>query len=111
MTSDSDGIHEISFKLGEHAKGLENLNRLFEQHCEDDDRRHQENVDLLKANNGAIEKLSLALAPIAANHKLTKRRLALVGSVGLGVFVMLSWAIEAALQWVVSWILKAKFGG
>jgi hypothetical protein len=108
---DPDGYHEMVFKLGRNTERLENLNRLFEQHCEDDDRRHVENVELLKANNEAIKDLAQALAPIAANYKLTKRRLALVASMGLAVLIGLSWAVEAGLKWAIGWLLKVKFGG
>jgi len=106
-----DGFHEISFKLGKNTEGLDNLNRLFAQHCEDDDRRHGENVELLKANNDAIKELAQALAPIAANYKLTKRRMALVASLGLSLLVGLSWALEVAVKWAVGKVLMIKFGG
>ena len=106
-----DGFHDISFKLGRNTEGLENLNRLFEQHCEDDDRRHVENVELLRANNDAIGKLSAALAPLLANQALTKKRLALLASGGIGLLIMLSWAMESALKWAVGKVLMIKFGG
>ena len=111
MTSnghDRDGYHEMVFKLGRNTEGLENLSRLFEQHCEDDDRRHVENVKLLTANNDAIKGLADALAPIAANYKW---RLALVASLGLSLLIGLSWAAEAAVKWAIGWMLKIKFGG
>jgi hypothetical protein len=112
MTSEErDGFHKISFEIGRNAEGLENLNEQFKQHCEDDDRRHNENVALLTANNKAIERLTDRLAPIAANYALTKRRMAVVASLGLGVLVMASWALDATVKWAVGWLLKAKFGG
>jgi hypothetical protein len=70
----------------------------------------EENVALLRKNNEAIEKLALALAPIAANYKLTKRRLALLASIGLGIFMVASWVMETAVKWAVGWLLKAKIG-
>jgi hypothetical protein len=60
--TEAESLHELSYELGRNAKGLEDLNKLFEQHCKDDDRRHEENVVLLKANNDAIEKLSSRVA-------------------------------------------------
>jgi hypothetical protein len=42
---------------------------------------------------------------------LTKRRLALLASIGLSVLIGISWALEAALRWAVDWVLKAKFVG
>jgi hypothetical protein len=111
MTGERTGLHELSYELGRNSEGLENLNKLFKQHCEDDDLRHRENVQLLKDNNDAIKALADALAPIAKNYALTKRRLAMVASLGLGLLIMLSWALEEALKWAVGWLLKAKFGG
>jgi len=106
-----DGFHELSFKLGRNTEGLDNLNRLFKQHCEDDDRRQVENVELMKANNDAIGKLSNALAPLLASQALTKKRMALLASGGIGVLILLSWVMESALKWAIGWILKIKFGG
>lgn len=110
MSGDGDhgGFSDISYKLGRNAEGLENLNRQFAQHCEDDERRHGENVKLLRDNNDAIKALADALAPIAANHKW---RLALMASLGLFLLVGLSWVAEAALKWAVGWLLSIKFGG
>jgi len=105
------GFHDISFKLGRNTEGLENLNRLFEQHCEDDDRRHVENVELLRANNDAIGKLSAALEPLVASQALTKKRMALLASGGIGILILLSWVMESALKWAIGWLLKIKFGG
>ncbi|WP_407179552.1 hypothetical protein [Bradyrhizobium sp. STM 3562] len=40
---------------------MEDLAKLFEQHCRDDDRRREENVALLNANNDAIAALKKTL--------------------------------------------------
>jgi ABC-type uncharacterized transport system ATPase component len=44
---------------------LEDLTKLFEQHCKDDDRRHEENVALLKANTDAIAAQNKVLEKLA----------------------------------------------
>jgi hypothetical protein len=106
-----DGFHKMSFEIGRNSQAIEGLKELFAQHCEDDDRRHVENVALLKDNNDAIKTLSERLTPIAASHALTKRRVALVASLGFSLLVGLSWAIEEAVKWVIGWVLKTKFGG
>ena len=112
MTGEERGdFYEIILKLGRNIEGLENLNNLFEQHCEDDDRRHVENVELLRANNDAISKLAAALKPLLDSQALTKRRLALLASGGFAILVGLSWVMESALKWAVGWVLKIKFGG
>ena len=62
-------LHELSYELGRNAKGLGDLNKLFEQHCRDDDRRHEENVALLKANNDAIAAQNKAFAQALDNSR------------------------------------------
>jgi len=111
MSAERTGFDKISYELGENSNGLKNLEKLFEQHCEDDDRRHVENVKLLTDNNAAIKALSDALAPIAANYVLNRKRLALLATVGFGILLGLSWVAEAGLKWAVGWLLKIKFGG
>jgi hypothetical protein len=38
--TEGERLHELSYKLGRNTQGLEDLTKLFEQHCKDDDRRH-----------------------------------------------------------------------
>jgi hypothetical protein len=115
-------LHELSYELGRNAKGLEDLNKLFEQHCKDDDRRHEENVALLKANNDAIaaqnkafEKLAAQIALSPSGSVLSRKQLAVLAVVGTGAMVVVGWMVEAAVKWAVGWligsILKVKLGG
>jgi hypothetical protein len=109
--TDAERLHELSYEPGRNAKGLEDLTKLFEQHCRDDERRHEENVVLLKANNDSIEKLAL-MSP--GGSALSKKQLAVLAVVGTSVMVVVGW-IEAAVKWAVGWIiesiLKVKLGG
>jgi hypothetical protein len=124
MTEQEDsGLHELSYELGRNSQGLEDLNKLFEQHCKDDDRRHEENVALLKANTGAIaaqnkalEKLNARVALMSPGGSvLSRKQLAVLAVVGTGVMVVVGWMVEAAVKWAVGWligsILKVKLGG
>jgi len=120
-------LHELSYELGRNAKGLEDLNKLFEQHCKDDDRRHEENVALLKANNDAIaaqnkafaealDKLAARVAVTSPDGRLLSRKqLAVLALVGTGAMVVVGWIVEAGVKWAVGWligaILKVKLGG
>ena len=109
--TEAERLHELSYELGRNAKGLEDLTKLFEQHCIDDDRRHEENVALLKANNDAIEKLAL-MSP--GGSVLSRKQLAVLAIVGTSVMVVVGWIVEAAVKWAVGWliesILKVKLG-
>jgi hypothetical protein len=121
------------YELGRTAKGLEDLTKLFEQHCKDDDRRHEENVALLKATNEAIEAQSKAnREAIAAQCKaleklstrvglmgpgggvLSRKQVAVLALIGTGVIVAVGWIIEAAVKWAAAWVLssflKVKIG-
>jgi hypothetical protein len=42
-------LNEISRVIGGLEEGVRNLSRTFTQHCEDDDRRHVENLAALDA--------------------------------------------------------------
>jgi hypothetical protein len=115
-------LHELSYELGRNAKGLEDLNKLFEQHCKDDDRRHEENVALLKANTHAIAAQSKALEKFNARvalmnpggSVLSRKQVAVLAVVGTGVMVVVGWIVEAAVKWAAAWVLstllKIKLG-
>ena len=110
-----------SVEFGEMRATLKSLNSVFGQHCEDDDRRHLENVKLLEANTKAIGDLTAVvktladsvafMRPVVDSVAVTKGRLALLASVGFGIVVAIGWLLEAGLKWAIAWVLKAKFGG
>jgi hypothetical protein len=116
-------LHELSYELGRNAKGLEDLTKLFEQHCKDDDRRHEENVALLRANNEAIAAQGKAFDKLAAQvglaspagNVLSRRQLAALALLGTGAMVVVGWMVEAGVKWAVGWligaVLKVKLGG
>ena len=115
-----NGLDEVSFELGRNANGLEALNKSFDQHCLDDDRRHGENVTLLKAINESIaaqnKKIDDRLAIMMPSGELMSRKqIALLALIGTGVMVCVGWILEAFIKWAVGWvlatILKAKIGG
>jgi hypothetical protein len=121
--AEQDRLHELSYELGRNAQGLEDLNKLFEQHCKDDDRRHEENIALLKANteavaaqNKAIEKLATRVALTSPDGRvLSRKQIAALAVIGTGVMVVVGWVVEAAVKWAAGWlissILKMKLGG
>jgi hypothetical protein len=124
MTEQEDsGLHELSYELGRNSKGLEDLNKLFEQHCKNDDRRHEENMAILKANTDAIAAQSKALEKFAKRVEmmspggsvLSRKQVAVLAVVGTGVMVVVGWIVEAAVKWAAAWvlgtILKVKLGG
>jgi hypothetical protein len=116
-------LHELSVGLGKNTQGLQDLTKLFEQHCKDDDRRHEENIALLKANteaiaaqNKAIDKLATRVALTSPDGRvLSRKQIAALAVIGTGVMVVVGWIVEAAVKWAAAWvissILKIKLGG
>lgn len=110
-----------SVEFGEMRAELKNLNKLFEQHCEDDDRRHAENVAVLRANTEATTNLATMfktladsvafMRPVVDSYVVTKGRLAMIATAGFGLLIVIGWLLEAGLKWVIGWLLKSKFGG
>lgn len=88
----------------------------FDRHCDDDDRRHVENITEMRGIKEEIAGLRLALEPLAASvaimrpivdgYQLTRSKLAAWASIGLAMIVLLGWIVEAALKWVVAWTLS-----
>jgi hypothetical protein len=113
--AENDRLHELSYEFGRNAKGLEDLTKLFEQHCNDDDRRHEENVALLKANTEAIaaqnkglEKLSARVGLMSpGGSMLSRKQIAVLALVGTGVMVVVGWIVEAAVKWAAAWVLSS----
>jgi hypothetical protein len=56
-------LNEISRVIGGLEEGVRNLSKTFTQHCQDDDRRHTENLDAMNALNENISKLNRRLTP------------------------------------------------
>jgi hypothetical protein len=120
--AEKDSLHELSYELGRNAQGLEDLNKLFEQHCKDDDRRHEENIALLKANTEASLAQGKALEKLArrvdlmspGGSVLSRKQIAFLAIVGTGIMVAVGWIAEAAVKWAAAWvlssILKVKLG-
>jgi len=116
-------LHELSVGLGKNTKGLEDLTKLFDQHCKDDDRRHEENVALLRANTEAVTAQGKALEKLAkrvdlmspGGSVLSRKQIAALAVVGTGVMVVVGWIVEAAVKWAAAWVLsavlKVKLGG
>lgn len=59
----SGELNEISRVIGGLEEGVRNLSRTFTQHCDDDDRRHTENLAALDKLNENISKLNRRLTP------------------------------------------------
>jgi hypothetical protein len=116
-------LHEISRAIGSLQSSVINLekaqergNELFDQHCKDDEQRHQENIGEIRGVRVEIAALRQAIEPLAASvavmrpivdgYQATRLRIATLASIGLGIIVVLGWIVEAAVKWLVALILS-----
>jgi len=120
MTGD---IHEISRALGDleaSVRGLKEAqargNELFDQHCKDDDERHQENIAEMRGIRNEITALRQVIEPLAASvavmrpivdgYQVTRLRIAMLASIGFGILVVVGWIFEAGVKWLVALVLS-----
>ena len=105
-------LDEISVAIGAQGAEISGLKQSFDRHCDDDDRRHRENLQVLKAIEQKLGALNDVLQPVVASvtfmrpivdgYVLTRSKLAAWASIGLGVIALLGWAVEALVKWAVS---------
>lgn len=80
MSIFADRLAELSEKVGKQTGSLDGLNNSFDRHCDDDDRRHHENVEALKRAHGEnidnfrevfaeLRKITEKLEPVAGLTK------------------------------------------
>jgi hypothetical protein len=113
-------LDETSRAIGDLEASVRSLGDSFDRHCNDDDRRHAENIKALRDNTDAVQALAARLAPIADSvsvmrpvvdgYQITKARLAAWASAGFVVIVVVGWIVEAALKWAVESMLSHFHG-
>lgn len=110
-------MDEVSRAIGNLEGSVDGLKTSFDQHCVDDDRRHNENLEEQKRHGeelikirGAIEELTKALAGQArdidglriAPHT-TGRKAAAVAALAMGVVTLLVWGLETIAGFIWTW--------
>ncbi len=109
-------LDEISRVIGSLEASVKLLSQLFDQHCQDDDRRHKENQDVAKATIEEIAALREALQPLAASVavmrpivdslQFSRMKLAAWASVGIFILGVVGWIVEALVKFAVNWTLS-----
>jgi len=109
-------LDEISLAIGAQGAEIAGLKQSFDRHCDDDDRRHRENIEVLKAIENRLGDLSRVLEPVVASvaimrpivdgYQVTRSKLAAWASIGLAVIALLGWIVEAAVKLAATWALS-----
>jgi hypothetical protein len=65
-------LDEISRVIGQQEANVAALTKTFDQHCTDDDRRHEENLTTLRAISSELKTLNEAVTPLARTVAVMK---------------------------------------
>jgi hypothetical protein len=86
-------LDEISASIGELRATTVSLGKLLDRHCDDDERRHLENL-------GTLREIKETLQPLAISH--WKR----AGAIGLALASLggVAWLLEQAIGVAVAWV-------
>lgn len=114
---------EFSRAIGALEATTAALAKSFDRHCDDDDRRHSENLqqlrhiaDRLGESSRQIAALAetvkplaktvAAMEPVVANWNFTRGKIAAWGGIGLCVLAFLGWVVEALVKAAATWMLS-----
>jgi prefoldin subunit 5 len=102
-------LDEISRAIGSLETSVRELQRRTDENRELQARRHADNAAALR---DLAAKLDLHAAsvemirPTVAALELSRTKLATFASVGFAVAVLAGWIVEAAVKWMVAWVLS-----
>lgn len=106
-------LDEGSRAIGDLEASVRGLSVSFDKHCLDDDRRHAENIAALRDNTAAIGELGRKLddhsravssmRPQIAALQISRKQVAIAGSLGMISIGLLIWGIESGLTAIVAW--------
>lgn len=109
-------LDEISRVIGAQEANLANLTRTFEQHCNDDDMRHRENIQAMNGIADQVRTLNDTLLPVVESVKFMRPivdgyqaskwkaagALSLASTMVVGVGWLLTSVAGKLLEWIVA---------
>ena len=108
-------LDQISQAIGSLQATSERLTELFDRHCDDDDRRHNENVERLdeicrqnaelKAALKALTEAVSAMQPIVAGYAISRWKAAGAMSLAVALLSVLGLLLEKMLGAAGAWLL------
>lgn len=110
-------LDEISEKIGAQGAQLVGLNKSFDRHCDDDDRRHEENIAQLRSIAKELATIAEAVKPVIATVAAMKpivdgyqvSRWKLAGAISLAGFILagIGWVLSLAIARGIDWLFSA----
>lgn len=108
-------LDEISTSIGELRAGTKRLTELFDRHCDDDTRRHRENVDTLRDISKLVGDLKSTMTPIASTvatmepivtgYAISQWKKAGALGFALSLLSVVAWLLERAIGAAVEWAI------
>lgn len=105
-------LDQVSLAIGETRSDIKALGEKLDKHCDDDDRRHTENIAVLKDMAKAMEPLAVLavtvarISPIVDGLQTTRIRLGVIAT----IFTLLMGAVAWLAEQAISHLLKRLFG-
>lgn len=109
-------LDEISRVIGQQEQATRGLSESFDRHCDDDDRRHNENLRALKDIAGELRKLSDCVRPLASTVAIMKpvvdgyqvtrwKAIGAIAAVSV-FFAVIGWAMSLIVGKAFAWALS-----
>lgn len=101
-------LDEISEAIGALRASVAEIQRRMDENRELQERRHTDNTTALRNLAAKLDQHAAAVAtmqPAVAALVVSRTRLTAWASIGFAGFVVFGWVIEAAVKWMVAWML------
>ena len=109
-------LDEISLAIGELKSEQRGLRSSFDKHCDDDDRRHGENLTALHTLSDRLGKLTEVVAPLARaveamqpvveQYKAARFKVIGAASIIMMLLGFIGWLIQTFIAGMINWLWK-----
>lgn len=101
-------LDQLSRVIGGLEASTDNLSKLLNQHCIDDDRRHDENIKALRSIEASLAELARKAVPILPasppdGSGYTKRIIFAAASAAALILSAIVFLITKSAEWLIAW--------